>query len=381
MYNALCAFILALCSPFLLIASIRAKYKTSNKKNSLLSRFFLYKNPILKPCKYHFHACSLGEVVSIEPFVKELSKDERVGISVSTAAGYERASSFCKNVAFLPFEPFLPFWLEKCEILVVFEAELWLNLFKYAKKQGARVILLNARISERSLPKYQRFAWYYQELFKNCDEVYAQSLIDKERLESIGAKNAAVLGNIKSANEPKLTHNFTKNFSHIITLASSHEGEERGFLAEFKLRDNEQLIIAPRHPARFESVKNLVKNFALNNSYSYECLSDGGELKAKIVVIDKLGELINIYAISDIAILCGSFKKGIGGHNPFEPAFFGCGIISGEFFHNQKVLYSAVSGIKIAKDYKEACAFSHEKFNSKITNICEFEKIISIIKG
>ena len=138
MYNAICAFLLVLASPFLLALSFGRKYKVllsdelgnsripnknskipsknsripskNQPKNSILARFFLLNNPALKPCDFHFHACSLGEVSTIEPFVKALQKEAKsVRITVCTATGYARAREFCDEVAFLPFECFLPF--------------------------------------------------------------------------------------------------------------------------------------------------------------------------------------------------------------------------------------------------------------------------------
>ncbi len=390
MYNALCAILLVLCSPIIFLASFKRKYrilKNSNSRishstNSLLARFFLYKNPPLKYANFHFHACSLGEVSSIENIVKTLLKEGySVRITTATATGYEKALKICENSSFLPFECFLPFWLKKCDTLVVFEAELWLNLFKYAKKQGARTILLNARVSKRSFGRYKAFGAYYKALFSYVDLVLAQSKGDDERLEILGAKNIKILGNIKSINEPKITHNFTKNFTHIIVLASSHEDEESGALEFFKLRQNEQLIIAPRHPQRFDFVFALASKYAKEHNLSISKLSEDENLKAQIVLIDKIGELINIYAIADVVVLCGSFFDKIGGHNPFEPAFFGCGIISGAFYHNQRALYPCVEGIKIAQNFAQIESFAHEKFSSKITNKCDFNEIISILKG
>ena len=381
MYNALCAFLLVLCSPILLLASFKHKFKTHGK-NSLLARFFLYKNPPLKYANFHFHACSLGEVSSIENIVKSLlSLGFSVRITTATATGYEKALKICENSSFLPFECFLPFWLEKCDTLVVFEAELWLNLFKYAKKQGARTILLNARVSKHSFGRYKAFGTYYNALFSYVDLVLAQSMGDDERLKALGARNSRILGNIKSINEPKITREFSRNYEHIIVLASSHEGEEKGILESLKLRENEQLIIVPRHPQRFDEVAKIAQNWSKSSDFSFARFSTDESLKSQVVLIDKIGELINIYAIADVVVLCGSFFDKIGGHNPFEPAFFEKGIISGAFFHNQRALYPCVEGIKIAKNFAQVEELAHEKFSSKIINKCDFDEIISILKG
>ena len=312
MYNAICAFLLVLASPFLLALSFGRKYKVllsdelgnsrissknsrisskNQRKNSILARFFLLNNPALKPCDFYFHACSLGEVSTIEPFVKALQKEAKsVRITVCTATGYARAREFCDEVAFLPFECFLPFWLKECKTLVVFEAELWLNLFACAKKQGAKVILLNARLSQSSLPKYRRFLRYYKTLFSYCDLVLAQSESDAKRLETLGAKNIKVLGNVKSALLPSPSKKLSSNYEHIIVLASSHEGEEKGILEFLRLKKYEQLIIAPRHPQRFSAVCELVHSWAEQNNYSSQCFSKNADLKAQVVVMDSLGD-------------------------------------------------------------------------------------------
>lgn len=381
LYNVLSFIIWALCAPFLFLFSFKLKFKCGDK-NSLIARFFGCKNPPLKPCKYHFHACSLGEVSSIQKIVEYFEQNipknaEQITcqITTTTSTGYQKARSFCQNVSFLPFEWMLSFKLKKCEILVVFEAELWLNLFKYAKIYGAKTILLNARISERSYKNYIRFKFYYQNLFDFVDIVLAQSADDKERLKSLGARNIKVIGNIKSAVLAKPNKNYEKSKNRTICIASSHENEEAQILKVLNLAQNERLFIAPRHPQRFQKVCALASQYAKSKNLSFEKFSDKIGFKSNVIVIDALNELINIYAISDIVVLCGSFEKGIGGHNPLECAQFGCGIISGEFYFNQKALYSQVSGIVISK-YEEIDNFIHQNLCSKILNKCDFNELI-----
>lgn len=371
-YNTISFIIYLLALPFLAVLSFKSKYNLS-----IPSRFFLFRNLSPKMAKFHIHACSLGEVRSIAPIIKELD-DAR--ISVITKTGFESAKKLAKKVNFLPFECFLPFWFSKCETLVVFEAELWLNLFKIAKKKGAKTILLNARISDKSYKSYMRFRFYYKVVFKNIDLVLAQSEVDKQRLETLGAKNIKVVGNIKSANLPSPSKIYKKPSKKVITIASSHENEEKEILSKISLNNDETLFIVPRHPERFQSVHEIAFNFAKANNLSYERLSQKLNLTSKIILIDSLGELVNIYAISDIVVLCGSFEKKIGGHNPIEAAQFGCGIISGEYYFNQKSLFNVVDGIKIAK-YDDLQNLIHLNFNSKIINKCDFDEVMKLIKG
>ena len=131
---------------FLFFLSFKKKYH-----RSIPARFFLFNNPKFKDVDVHFHACSFGEVQALKPLMQ---KFDSKAISVVTNTGFEAASKICSNTRFLPFEIFLPFWLKKSKILVIFEAELWLMLVFMAKLKGGRVILINARISDRSYKSY-----------------------------------------------------------------------------------------------------------------------------------------------------------------------------------------------------------------------------------
>ncbi|MDR2080791.1 MAG: lipid IV(A) 3-deoxy-D-manno-octulosonic acid transferase [Campylobacteraceae bacterium] len=323
-------------------------------RRAVPSRFFLYKNmPFSNKKSIWLHACSYGEVTSLTPLIHALGSGN-VNISVITKTGFDKACQICKseNVRFLPYEIFLPFWIKKQKALVVTEAELWLMLFYIAKKRGIKTILINARISDNSYHRYKKFKWFYKILFSFVDEVHAQSETDKKRLAFLGAQNIKVSGNIKSSLLPKITKQYKINsiYKRVITLASTHIGEEAALLEELSLADlsNTLIIVAPRHPERFEAVHKLLQSWANSNGKIYGKLSkEGLEGQNDIILCDTMGELVNIYAITDITILGGSFMEGIGGHNPLEPAAFNNSIISGKFFFNQKELYSKVEGIVI----------------------------------
>lgn len=272
-------------------------------------------------------------------------------LTTTTETGYEAISIKSKKESrYLPFEPLLLFWLKPQKVLLVMEAEFWYLLFALSKSRGAKTMLINARMSDRSFPKYKKMVWFYRQLFKYIDEVYAQSEVDRERLELLGAKNIKVIGNIKLANIPKATRELTKPKVLLICGASTHEGEEELILDAFvKLKEedrNARLIIVPRHPERFEKVSLLVEECARDNHYHWHKFSENEALNSDIVVADVLGELVNIYAISDVVILGGAFAK-IGGHNAGEAAQFGCKIISGEHYFNQRDIFSMIEGISI----------------------------------
>ncbi|MDR3346186.1 MAG: lipid IV(A) 3-deoxy-D-manno-octulosonic acid transferase [Campylobacteraceae bacterium] len=360
-------YILAL--PIIILASFIKKYK-----KALPSRFLLYKNPPFTKKSIWFHACSYGEVTSLTPLIHAIGASE-VNISVITKTGFDKAHVLTENVRFLPYEIFLPFWINEQKVLVVTEAELWLMLFFIAKKKGAKTVLVNARISDNSYHRYKKFRWFYKILFAFVDEVYAQSEHDKKRLDELGAKNITVSGNIKSSLLPKVTKNYSANVGRekVITLASTHIGEEALLLEQLSSVDlsNTMIIIVPRHPERFDAVNKLAQSWANSHGKTYSRFSkDGFSNPSDVILCDTMGELINIYAITDVTLLGGSFVEGVGGHNPFEPAAFNNSIISGKFFFNQKELYSQVEGIVIC-DIQEVASKLGEKLPKASTSYLE----------
>ena len=326
----------------LAILAFKKKYRVS-----IPARFFLFKNPKFDASRVHFHACSFGEVRSIAPLVSKFK--DAAAVSVVTKTGFDEAKKITSNTRFLPFEIFLPFWLKPAKITVIFEAELWLGLGFWAKFKGSRVILINARISDRSYKSYIKFGFFYGYLFKFIDKIYAQSDLDKQRLERLGAKNIVVSGNIKSAFLPNPSKIYAKPKERVIVLASTHAGEEELILRDLNLSADDKLILVPRHPERFGEAGEILAKFAVKNGLSFAKFSEAKNFDAQCVLVDAMGELVNIYKFSDVVVLGGSFVPNVGGHNPIEAAQFENAVISGEFIFNQKALYGAVDGIKFAK--------------------------------
>ncbi len=337
-YYILATIVYILVLPYLLIKKKNPKYKVA-----IPSKFFLKDNPSFEKEGVWFHTCSMGEAKAIKPLVDEINAE--VNISVITNTGYDEARSLTKNVRFLPYEIFLPFWIKKQKSLVVMEAELWYMLFLYAKKSGTKTYLINARISDKSYKSYKRFAFFYKRVFSNIDKIFAQTQLDKERLEELGAKNIEVIGNIKLAQLPKVTQNLNKPRGRVITAGSTHENEEKLILEAYE-KDQGKLIIVPRHPERFDKVFSLIEEFSKIKGFTFHRYSQKENFNSDVVLVDKMGVLVNIFAISDVVILGGAFEK-IGGHNPVEPAFFNCKLISGKEIFNQKSLFECVKNYYI----------------------------------
>ncbi|MGM0534404.1 MAG: lipid IV(A) 3-deoxy-D-manno-octulosonic acid transferase [Campylobacterota bacterium] len=370
LYSALAFCIYLLSLPFVLFFSRRQKYK-----RSLPARFFLADNPPLQSCKCWFHGCSLGEIASLGTLLKEF---DSFGLTTTTQTGFDKAKSFTANTRYLPFEPLLFFWMRRHDTLVVLEAELWYLLFALAKKKGTKTVLLSARINDKSYSSYKKMRFFYKRIFANIDVVFAQSRVDKQRLEALGAKNVKISGNIKLSNLPRVSKTYEKPKQLLITAGSTHEGEEALALEAFlQLPQKAKLIIVPRHPERFEAVDAYLRQN--RGGKSYHRFSQRADFDSDIVLVDVMGELNNIYAISDIVVLAGSFAK-IGGHNPIEPGYFGCKIISGEHFFNQHQSYKAVENIKVTDDLT-ATLQAHEKIqNSRLQGSFDLQSVTEEIK-
>ena len=337
-YYFLTFFIYLISLPFLVILSLKKKYR-----NSIPARFFLLNNPPFKDNVYWFHSCSLGETRALKPIIE---KFEKVNLSVITNTGFEEAKKYENaDVRFLPYEIFLPFWVKPCKTLVVMEAELWYMLFFVAKRRCQKTVLLNARISEKSYPKYLKFKWFYKRIFENIDVVLAQSEDDKKRLKTLGAKNIKVVGNIKTYFNPIITKEYIKK-KPLIVVASTHSDEEELILKELDLQKY-QVVVVPRHPERFEEVYEVMKKFGEVERFSQ--MKNEYILNNNLILCDKMGELVNLYKVADIVILGGSFVDNVGGHNPIEAAYFNKPIISGKYYFNQKALYKEVENIQVCE--------------------------------
>ena len=357
-YYLVLSFIYILAIPYLIFKSRNSKYR-----QAIPAKFFLKDNVPFKENGIWFHSCSMGETKAIKPLIDNYL--ENANISVITNTGFEEAKKISSNIRYLPFEIFLPFWVNKQKVLVVMEAELWYLLFLFAKKKGAKTLLINARISDKSYKSYKRFSFFYKRIFQNIDKVFAQSKVDKSRLEELGATNIEVIGNIKLAQLPKVNVNLEKPKQVIITAASSHENEEKLILDAFK-KEQGKLIIVPRHPERFEKVDFLIREFIKEKNISYQRYSIKDDFDSDIILVDKMGILNDIYAISDVVILGGAFEK-IGGHNPIEPAFFNCKIISGKNIFNQKSLFDCI---------KNYYLIENDELGEYLNNIKNLEKPI-----
>ena len=376
-YTLVAAFFYVVALPLLILFSFKKKYR-----DSIPARFFGIKNPPFHPHDIWFHVCSLGEAKAIAPILQKL-ENKKIAISVITHTGYEAASKYAAQVRYLPYELWLWFWIERPKTVVVLEAEFWYLLFRLARTRGARVIALNARISDRSFPKYYRMRWFYRILLAQCDRIFCQSSEDMARFIALGARNVEVVGNIKLSQKIEATKHYPKPDGLLIVAASTHEGEEdgilRGFMEYRKHNPSAKLLVVPRHPERFAKVGELIAKTA--PAMSVERWSVSQTLNTDIVLVDSMGELNNLYAISDVAILGGAFAS-VGGHNPLEPAHFGCKIISGEQIFLQRELFKYVSHVQFTPLEGIPDALIHAEMlpPSQIHGSVDLERVIEYLQ-
>ena len=370
---ALIVYILAI--PYLLLKSLNKKYK-----DAIPAKFFLKNNQKFKENGIWFHSCSQGETTALKPIFDNLDKNN-IRLSVITNTGFETGAKLTKNTRYLPFEIFLPFWITPQKVLLVMEAELWYMLFLVASRKGAKTILINARINDKSYDTYKKYKFFYKHIFKHINKVFAQSQIDKDRLIELGASNVEVIGNIKLATLPKVTKELQKPSGTLITAGSTHKSEEELILNSWK-KSQGRLVVVPRHPERFEEVNDLIQSYILNKDLTYHRYSQQKDFESDIVLVDVMGELNNIYAISDVAILGGGFIKTAGGHNPIEPAFFGCKVISGKVIFNQKLLFECINDYYLVDNDKLDTMLKDidNLKNSSLTQVGSVEPIINEIR-
>jgi 3-deoxy-D-manno-octulosonic-acid transferase len=375
-YTLTAALLYVVAFPLLILFSFKKKYR-----ESIPARFFGIKNPPFQPHDIWFHVCSLGEAKAIAPILERL-RDKSVAISVITHTGYTAASAYAAQVRYLPYEIWLWFWIERPKTVVVLEAEFWYLLFRLSHKRGARVIALNARISDRSFPKYYRMRWFYRILLSQCDRIFCQSNEDMARFIALGANNVEVVGNIKLAQKIVSNKTYTKPEGLLIVAASTHEGEEEGIVRSFieyrETHPDTKLLVVPRHPERFVKVGELIER--ITPSLSFSRWSESQSMDTDITLVDAMGELNNLYAISDVAILGGAFAP-IGGHNPLEPAYFGCKIITGEQIFLQRELFKYVSHVQFVglEGITEALKHAEELPSSQVNGSVDLQRVLDYL--
>jgi 3-deoxy-D-manno-octulosonic-acid transferase len=301
------------------------------------------------------HAVSVGEVMAIGSLVDELRRRlprHRIVISTTTDTGQTLARNRFgeENVFFFPMDfgfaiqPYLQ--ALQPQLIVLAETEFWPNFLRLARAGGARVAVVNARISDRSWPNYRRLRWALRRMLANGDLFLAQTDPDAARLREIGAKaeRVRVTGNLKFDIQRPASAPIVESLQRAIKQASAGpvlvcgstvEGEEPLLLKAFEnilvRHPRALMILAPRHPERFESVAILLRQMSIR--FWRRSLWNGEPVSGGILLVDTIGELASLYALADVAFVGGSLVPR-GGHNIIEPAQHGVAVMVGNHTEN-----------------------------------------------
>lgn len=301
------------------------------------------------------HAVSLGEVLAVSRLISEMRRtfpQHRVLVSTTTDTGQDLARKRFgeDNVFYFPMDfafairPYLRVF--RPEMVVLAETEFWPNFLRIVHASGSRIAVVNARISDRSWPRYQRFRWALERMLGQIDLFLPQTPEDSTRLQSIGADSSRVqvTGNLKFdvtlPPSPPIVETLRKslaaeNAGPVLVCGSTVEDEEAPLLKAFEnLRVGHRravMILAPRHPERFDKVAGLIEQMGIafhrRSSWSGEPLSGG------VLLVDTIGELAALYALADVAFVGGSLVPR-GGHNIIEPAQHGVAVVTGNHTEN-----------------------------------------------
>jgi 3-deoxy-D-manno-octulosonic-acid transferase len=303
------------------------------------------------------HAVSVGEVLAARPLVPSLRErfpSHRIFVSTTTMTGNAVARKSLRGVDGLFYTPFdFPHPVRNAlevlnpSLLLLIETELWPNLIHEAHRRGTRIALVNGRISPRSFPRYRRFRRLLAGTLAEVDLFLMQGDAHAERILAMGAppERVQVTGNLKfDAVEPgrlperlvKLLHGGAGPLRPMWVAGSTMGGEEELVLSAFHRVRSEvpeaRLVIAPRHPERFDAVAPLVEaaGFRCLRRTALDPLAwrDG-----EVLLLDTLGELSQLYALASVVFVGGSLVPA-GGHNILEPAVAGKPVVVGPHMEN-----------------------------------------------
>ena len=306
------------------------------------------------------HAVSLGETRAIRSLVKALREaypDVRLLLTHGTATGRTEGVHLLREgdaQAWLPWDTpaavgrFLAHFQPRMGVLI--DTEVWPNLTAIAHQQGVPLVLANARLSEHSWRKAQRWSVLAKPAFSSLQAVWAQTEEDTQRLRSLGAPVTMVMGNLKfdAVPDPQLLavgHAWRRAVTArpVVLLAISREGEEAMFLQVLQEHPDylqqAQWWIVPRHPQRFDEVADLLQASGLPWQRRSQWPADVADMSAPndvgLVLGDSLGEMPLYYGLASVALLGGSFAP-LGGQNLIEACACDCPVVMGPHTFNFK---------------------------------------------
>ena len=321
------------------------------------------------------HGASVGEIVATSPLVKQIRRtmpERPILVSAFTVGGYNMAKQIIPEAdAYIYFPLDLPFVAESMVkrihpgVFMPVETELWPNFLRAIRERHIPVMMVNGRISEKSVKNYRYLYGIWDDMLNTVTRFCMQSSIDADYIAHLGAdrKKIFVTGNTKfdqtyAEVTPEDLANYRKelglgNDYPVIVAGSTHPGEEKILLESFKtirrVYPQARLVIAPRKPVRSEDIAKIVAASGYKSGLRSEMKDMTGDRpEYPVLIIDTIGELGRIYAVGDIVFVGGSFSH-TGGHNVLEPAAHAKPILVGPSMQNFKDSYALLSKVKACK--------------------------------
>jgi 3-deoxy-D-manno-octulosonic-acid transferase len=343
------SLVFTLALPLIFLRLLLRSLRVPAYRQRWAERLGMFQDPAIVPQGLWLHAVSVGEVVAAVPLINALlAKFPHLPLTVTTTTptGSQRLrQSLGAKVThvYMPYD--LPWaingFLDKIKpsCLIIMETELWPNLLNVCQSHKIPVILVNGRLSDKSMRGYMRIHSFVSSMLQQVTFVAAQSEHDAARFRQLGlaADKLQVSGNLKyDVQVPILQQQLGKDLKgkmadrFIWVAASTHGGEEEQILTAFKTIQEKcpqcLLILVPRHPDRFNDVANLLER----NSLEFVRRSQGTACSNSTAVLlgDTMGELNIFYAAADVAFVGGSLIP-FGGHNLLEPAGLGVATVTG----------------------------------------------------
>ncbi len=390
-YKSLTFFLYPL---FVLIIFLRIFLKKEDKarfKEKIFPSTVNYKRGFNKKLVW-FHASSIGELLSIVSLIKNLNNENKnieflvTTVTLSSANLLKKNLSEYNNIVhrFFPLDvqflikSFLNTW--RPDLVCFIDSEIWPNFLFKIKERKIPLILLNARITKKTLNKWKIFPKFAKEVFSNFDLCLASSEESKNNLKRLGIKKASYLGNLKfsskiNTNRLSDANKLILNNFKVWCAASTHEGEEEMLIKSHIILKqkitNIKTIIIPRHINRVSNIKNLTTKYKLKSQII------SGEEKidnqTEIIIVNSFGVLSKYYEYCKIIFIGKSLLKKfklVGGQNPIEPAKFGCKIFHGPYVYNFNEVYNLLKTYKISmqvndeKELSEKLLESFKKLNN-----------------
>jgi len=293
------------------------------------------------------HAVSVGELLAASRLIGELDAHSgcRVMISTTTRTGQRLAREHFGDDRVFYFPLDFAFAVRaylralRPRMVVLLETEFWPRMLMECRRAGVPVAVVNARISDRSWPRYLRLRFLWRHLLNGLAVVLAQSATDAERLNALGAENVRVGGNLKYdirvAKPAAVTEALRAQVApgtKVAVCGSTLDGEEE--LLVSAMPGDVIAVIAPRHPERFGAVAEMLARRGVRYVRRSQWMEARGPLEAGTVfLLDSIGELASVYSLATVAVVCGGLFVP-GGHNPLEPAQFGVPVVMGPYYEN-----------------------------------------------